>query len=174
MTATATDVLGNVTTVTQTLAISQPGSGAPSAGSTRCTLTAPRTQKLLGKGKITAQAICGIGLDTALSGRLTVRVPRPSRGGHRGDHGRSSTLSSYTLRGVHVQLVADHQTEVELSLSAGARRVVLRALGSHRQVGLYLTLVNIPGSGASAQAHVAGIALARPAGKRHTATGGSR
>lgn len=171
--ATATDVLGNITTVTQTLTISQPGGGAPGAGSTRCTLTASRTQKLLGKGKITADVTCSASLEAALGGHLSVRVPRPPRRGH-GRSAQGSTLSGFALRGAHVELVAGHQTAVQLSLSTTARRAVLAALGNHRQTGLYLTLVNITGSGASAQAHVASIVLARPVGKRHTATGGSR
>jgi PKD repeat protein len=172
--ATATDVLGNVTTTTQTLTISQPGSGAPGAGSTRCMLSASRTQKLLGKGKITADVTCSASLEAALGGHLSVRVPRAPHGGRGGGRGRSSTLSGYALRGAHVELVAGHQTAVQLSLSTTARRAVLAALGNHRQTGLYLTLVNVTGSGASAQAHVASIVLARPVGKRHTPTGGSR
>jgi hypothetical protein len=168
VTATATDVLGNVTVVTRTVTIGAPtgdtATDVPGAGAARCTLAASRVQKLLGKGKLTADVTCSAGLDAALSGHLTVRAPQPPRRGHGSGQAirRGWTLSNYALRGVRVQLIAGRQAVVQLSLSAKTRRAVLAALAGHRQVGLYLTLTGAAGSGASARAHVANIALRSP------------
>jgi hypothetical protein len=164
VTATATDVLGNVTTVTRTVTIDAAGKSTASEGAIHCTLTTTRAQKLLGKGEIAAQATCTAGLDAALGGHLTVRVPRPPRHGRDGDHAsrQGSTQIGYALRGTHVQLVAGHRTAVLLSLPARTRHAVLAALAGRRQVGLYLTLTGARGSEASARAQVANVALRSP------------
>jgi PKD domain len=174
VTATATDVLGNATTVTRTLTIGAPvAAGSPAASAIRCTLAAARTQKLLGKGTIAASATCGASLAAALSGRMTVRVPQARHRG-RGRGATRSTLHGYTLKGTKVKLLAGRRIEVHLTLSTGALHTVLAALRQHRQVGLYLTLAGAPGagSGAHAQVHLASIALARH--PRDTPTGRTR
>jgi PKD domain len=168
VTATATDVLGNTTTVTRTLTILSPptpvaGSGT---GTTHCTLTAARDQKGLSKGRIAVRAMCSTALAVKLGGRLTVSVARSQhhgRGGHAG-HGAGMTLRSYTVGGATVKLAAGRSIEVQLALSSRTRRAIVVALDGHRPVGLYLTLA---GSGEQAQVHVAGIAAPRSAHIRH-------
>jgi hypothetical protein len=167
VTATATDVLGNTTTVTRTLTILAPSTAAGSGmDTTHCTLTAARNQKGLVKGRIAARATCSTALAVKLGGRLTVSIARSQhrgRGGHTG-HGAGATLHSYTVGAAVVRLAAGRATEVELTLSPKTRRAIVVALGSHRPVGLYLTLA---GSGERVQAHVAGIATPRSAHARH-------
>jgi hypothetical protein len=170
VTAAATDVLGNVTTVTRTLTIGVPGAaGSPGVSAVHCTLATARTQKLLGKGIVTASAMCGAGLEASLSGRLTVPVVR-SRGRGHGRNAKTSTLRGFTLESVPVGLVAGRQTAVHLALSSGALHAVLAALQRHRHVSLYLTLAGAPGagSGVHVQAHVASLALVRHTPARHT------
>jgi hypothetical protein len=157
--ATATDVLGNVTTVTRTVTIgSPPLAGAPATAPVRCTLTAARAQKLLRKGTITADAVCAASIVIALDGRVTVPVAR-AHDSTRGKHHERTTLHSYTLKGTRLKLAAGRRIEVRLSVPHGALRSMLDALGQHRQVGLYLALTGA--SGGHAQTHLAGISPAR-------------
>ncbi len=162
VTATATDVLGNTTTVTHTLTISTPTvvDGVSSTGATRCTLSAAHTQRLLGKGTILASASCAANLEVQLSGGLTVRFAN-----HRayGKHAKGSTVHSYRLKGTRVNVLAGHQIEAHLRLSLSSRRIVLSALEQHRQVGLYLTLASVLGTTPTAhtQTHRGSIVLAR-------------
>jgi hypothetical protein len=162
VTATATDVLGNTTTVTRTLIIGAPTvvGGVPSIGATRCTLSTARTQRLLSKGTILASADCATSLEAELGGRLTVRVA--NQGAH-GKHAKGSTVHSFTLKGTRVDVLAGHRIEVHLRLSISSLRTVLGALEQHRQVGLYLTLASVLGTTPTAhtQTHRASIVLAR-------------
>jgi hypothetical protein len=158
--ATATDVLGNVTTLTQTVTIGQPAPGiqpvAPAPAS--CSLSAPRAQKLLDKGAVTLEVSCGAALEGTLGGRLTVEVPRAHAHVH--GHRRGATQGSvldYALRSLHSQLLAG-RTEVHLTLPAHSRDAVLGALAKDRRVGLYLTLVGATPS-VHAQAHVESVSL---------------
>ncbi len=161
VTAMATDVLGNATTVTRTLVISPPPPAAHAAASAvRCTLTASRNQARLGKGRIAVRAMCDAALDARLGGRLTVSIPRAHRRGHGGHgagaaiHSHGSPIHSYALGGVAAQLTAGRGTEVHLTLSPRTRRAIVVALESHDRVGLYVTLA---GSAARAQVHVASV-----------------
>jgi hypothetical protein len=144
--ATATDVLGNLTTVTRTVTIDSPSAATDPQPRTaiRCTLTASRTQKLLRKGKITAEADCAASIVIALDGHITVPVPREHYSAH-GKHHVGATLHSYTLKGSRLQLAAGRRIEVRLSVPRGALHSVLDALEQHRSVGLYLTLTDTPG-----------------------------
>jgi hypothetical protein len=157
VTATATDALGNVTTVTHTVTIDTPPvAGAVNAGTISCTLTAAHTQKLLSKGTITAEADCATSIVIALDGQLTVRFPRAHNSTH--GHGAKHTmLHNYTLKGTRLQLAAGRPIEVRLSVPGGALHAVLDALKQHRQMGLYMALTGA--SGAYAQTHVAGVSL---------------
>jgi PKD repeat protein len=170
VTATATDVLGNATTVTRIVAISSPaGVGSPSTGPIRCTLTATRTQKLLSKGTVTASTTCGASVEVALSGRLAVRVPQA----HHRARGKSSTVHGYILKSTEVNLSSGRHTEVHLAMSTAALRAVLDALKQHRAVGLYLTLSSARGAvpDARAQTHLTSIALASRTRAMHTHRG---
>ncbi len=171
VTATATDVLGNVTTVTRTLTIGVPGTaGSPGASAIHCTLTVARTQKLLGKRIVTASAMCDAGLEASLSGRLTVLIARSHGRGH-GRSAKTSTLRGFTLESVPVALVAGRQTAVHLVISAGTLHAVLAALKQHRRVSLYLALSGAPGAGSGVlhvQAHVASLAFVHHALGKHT------
>lgn len=161
VTATATDVLGNTTTVTHTLTISAPTTaGAPEVQTTSCTLSAAHSQRLLGRGTILASAGCAASLDVELGGHLTIRVA--GRGMH-GKIAKGSTLRSYTLEGTRVDVPAGHRIESHLKLSRASLRTVLGALEQHRQVGLYLTLASVSGTtpAAHTQMHLASIVLAR-------------
>jgi hypothetical protein len=159
--ATASDVLGNVTTVTRTVTIALPPasvqSTAPAPAS--CSLSASRDQQLLGKGVVALQVSCSAALEGTLGGHLTVEVPRahPRVHSRRRSADQGSVLS-YTLRGLQSQL-PDGRTEVHLTLSVHSRGEVLGALAHHRQVGLYLTLVGATSPSVRTQAHVEGIAL---------------
>jgi PKD domain len=169
--ATATDVLGDVTTVTRTITIaSPPAADPPPPAAIRCTLTAGRTQRLLRKGTITAEADCATSIVIALDGRVTVTVPR-AHDSDRGKHRKGSTLHSYTLKGGRLQLAAGRHTEVRLSVPHGALRSVLDAFARHRGVGLYLTLTGVSPTqtNAHATAHLTSISLASAA--THTRRG---
>jgi hypothetical protein len=162
VTASSTDVLGNTTTVTRTVTIGSPPIAAlPAAGTTRCTLTAAHTQKLLGKGKVTAAIDCGASIVIALDGHLTVRVPRAQDSAH--GKGARTTLYNYTLKSTHVSVQAGRLDEVRLTLSPNSLRGVLGALSQHRQVGLYLTLASVKGAmpATQTQTHRTSIVLAR-------------
>ena len=162
VTAAATDVLGNTTTVTRTLTISAPTvvGGVPGTAATRCTLRAAHAQRLLRKGTILASTGCAMSLEAKLGGRLTVRLE--NHGAH-GKHVKGSTVRSYTLKGTQVDILAGHQIEIYLRLSLSSLRTVLGALEQHRQVGLYLTLASVLGTTPTAhtQMHRASIGLAR-------------
>ncbi len=159
--ATATDVLGNVTTVTQAVTITRPVAQATAPAPATCSLAAPRVQKLLGKGAVTLEVSCNVALEGTLGGDLTVVLPRAHA--HRRGHGRGRGASrgsvlSYALGSLRSLLPAG-RTEVHLMLSARSREAVLGALADHRQVGLYLTLVGATSPRVHAQAHVESIAL---------------
>jgi hypothetical protein len=162
VTATATDVLGNTTTVTRTLTISAPTlvGSAPSPTTIRCTLSAAHTQRLLGKGTIIASVGCPSGLEAELNGRVTIRLPRH---GIHGKHAKGSILHSYALRGAQVNVLAGHRIEIHLKLAGASLHTVLGALGEHQQVGLYLTLASLSKTTPSVctQTHRASIVLAR-------------
>jgi hypothetical protein len=160
VTAIATDVLGNTATVTHTLTIGVPPAlGAPDTGTTRCTLSALHTQRLLGKGTILANASCTASIEAKLSGRVTVRIANHHA---RAKHAKGFTLHSYALKGTQVNVLAGHRIEVRLTLSHSSLHTVLEALKRHQQVGLYLTLVSLSATpGVHAQTHLTSIALAR-------------
>jgi hypothetical protein len=168
VTATATDVLGNTTTVTRALTITAPTTTTTNGASApRCALTATRNQQGLSRGRIAARATCSVALDARLGGRLTVRVPRVHGHGHGGRGGHdavATTLRSYSVAGAAVQLQAGRATEVHLTLSPRTRRAIVVALRSHRPVGLYLTLA---GSGEQVRVHIASIAMPRSAQHGH-------
>jgi hypothetical protein len=173
----ATDVLGNVTTATQTITIAAPPDSAAGmiATAARCTLSAPRSQQLLGKGRVAMSVDCNADLDAALSGHLTITIPHPPTRHHGHARGAaSSTSRSYALAGVRVQLVAGRQTTVHLALSARTLRAVLAALKQHRRVGLSLSLTGAPGSGLDthAAAYLPAITSASSTGTRRA--GGKR
>ncbi len=156
--ATATDVLGNVTTETQAVTITEPVSGAQSVvAPAGCTLAPPRGQKLLGKGSITVGVVCSAPLEASLGGRVTVRIPHTPVRGHGRAAAEGTTLVSYALRGAHFQL-AGGRVVVHLTLPARSLRAVLGALRRHRQVGLYLALAGTT-EAVHAQAHLASIVL---------------
>jgi hypothetical protein len=167
VTATATDVLGNTTTVTRTLTIGAPGAAAtppPPASAapvrTGCSLSATQTQRLLSKGTILASVACAASLDGQLSGHLTVRMGHHSA---RGRKAKGSSSLSYALKSAQMSIPGGHRIEIRLSLSRSSLRSVLDALGQHRQVGLYLTLASVKGTvpAAQIQTHRASIVLAR-------------
>jgi hypothetical protein len=165
VTATATDVLGNTTTVTRTLTISAPSAGVSSAPAvapmtTSCVLSAAQTQRLLSKGTVLASAICAASIEARLSGHLTVRVTNHSA------HGRKvkgSRLLSYALKSAHVSVPGGRRIEIRVSVSRASLHSLLDALGQDRQVGLYLTLASVQGGApvAHAQTHRSSILLAR-------------
>ena len=159
--ATATDVLGNTTTVTRTLTIGTPTPVGPIPSAIRCALSTARTQKLLRKGIVTAGATCNATLLAAFSGHLTVRVPLP----HHGKHPARTALYSYTLTPSRATLGAGALANVQLVLPRAALHVVLSALSKHRQVELYLALTST--NGTHADTHVANIALARRTYRGH-------
>lgn len=172
VTATATDVLGNVTSVTRTVTVSQPSVAAPPpTAAIRCALTAARTQKHLSNGTIIVGATCGASIDATLSGRLTIRIPQTHRGAH-GRNAKSVTMHSYTLKDIQVKLVAGHNIQAHLTIPHGRLHVVLDALDQHRAVGLYLKLTSVPGAqiGAHAQMHLASISLAKSSPSRRTSS----
>jgi hypothetical protein len=169
--AIATDALGNATTVTRTVVISAPLAGAGSlagatspagAGPLHCVLAKPRHGRPLHGRRLSASLTCSRSLSAAVSGRLTVSVPRPRR--HR-RHGSRSSLLGYALKGVHAQLVAGQPYTVTLTLSARTLSVVLAAMSRHRAVGLDVTVLGAPG--VKAGAHM-GITTVPPKPRRHT------
>jgi hypothetical protein len=154
--ATATDVLGNVTTETQTVTITEPASAAqPPVAAPSCTLASPRGQRLLGKGSLTVEVACSTSLQASLGGRVTVRIPHTPVHRYGRAAAEGSTLISYALRTAHFQLAGGHSV-VHLTLPARSLHAVLGALRRHREVGLYLTLAGATGA---VHAHLASIVL---------------
>ncbi|HWW09345.1 MAG TPA: PKD domain-containing protein [Candidatus Acidoferrales bacterium] len=165
--ATATDVLGNVTTATQTVTIATPGV----ASNGRCALSAPRSQKLLRKGTITASVDCSVSLEAALSGHLTVATGHSHS--HSRRHARDAARSrprNYALEGSRIQVAAGLPATIHLTLSTRTLHAVLAALGRHRRVGLALVLTGAGGTevGVRTEAQIAAIASARTASSRGT------
>jgi PKD domain len=160
VTASATDVLGNTTTVTRTLTINAPGAGlVPTAGTASCTLSTMPTQRLLSKGTILVSVACAANLVVQLSGHMAVQLVS------HGAHGKKKASSSrvYTLQSKRVSLLAGRRIEVRLSVSRSSLHSVLEALRQHRRMGLYLTLATAKGATPAAHAllHRASIVLAR-------------